>query len=1113
MSYSHNRLNLTPGSLYVDKLAVRHILPIDQANNEYSTNTIFAVAPNGELEGYNPAVWFSSIGYTDPSTIQGQIISTIDLLNAADQSTVAGLGSAGYISTATLNVALQSTVAGLTTSTPVSVDLFYNTLDNLANTPYNYISSTQLQSTVAGLGSAGYVSTIGGILGVKGISTGSLTTSTVTFRDIMDGQEKPLYSQGGNLYFGAQSLAGSLDISVNSVTAPIISTLTINAQNSAIERRWAAVGLNSNVGSVSYSTDDGASWSSPLSVFTGTINRIKYIAGRWYAMGQGGSEYGLKYSVDGVTWQNTNIFPGVNAYTITYNGSYYVAGGDGPTTTYISTDGITFTAATDHFTTSVRDILYNGSQWIAVGADSTSAIKTSKDGINWSNTSFGPGSASSIATNGHTIVVGLEGAITSIYYSTDGGITWITSTNSFTNTTSKIVWNTSYYVAVGDTIPYIKYSRDGKTWSDASGTGAAAVNSVFWNGRTHRSTTSEGTVYQSVDGITWATTTVTDLSNQSITYSIDTKDVLIAPNVTLYGVDVPHYYNSTSQIYAAPDALILNDTLNVRRGTVGVMKGDPSVAYHLDVEGAINASTIYVSSVQMNDLLNGQPNRVDFVNGQFRVNGTTPFQSTVAGLGSTGYVSTSGLTSTVAGLGQIYVSSTGYLNDMQSTVAGLGQTYVSTPSLTSTVAGLGQFYVSTPSLTSTVAGLGQFYISTPSLASTVAGLGSAGYVSTATLNQRFGQAVISTLRLTTQMNQNTPYTIDLNNTSAFPTMSSILRVKDTFNTNIISEYKPQILIQGFNNGATDYENGLALITDSTRAQLALNKSTFIELYNEKIGINQTLPAATLDISGDLNVSGNITCSTISVPLSFTNLEVTNLTTSTLYASLDTTIEGNVILFTSSLLIGNANSLTNAIRFYGTYNDNQIPYTTTVIAERVYEPGTEKSEMLIYKGNDIENPEGPDRIRHLSRVHQFDITATADAWYDNSGGVPASLVSGALYINQSGQVGINTTSPTTTLDVSGTFKSRLNFLDVTSGPLALGSTHYGSYVVLSTGYSGTITFPATAPEGAIVVLINDSGGDRTIAVTSPATLKGNTSTTLTNNSTRSVAYHGTNWYGL
>lgn len=107
--------------------------------------------------------------------------------------------------------------------------------------------------------------------------------------------------------------------------------------------------------------------------------------------------------------------------------------------------------------------------------------------------------------------------------------------------------------------------------------------------------------------------------------------------------------------------------------------------------------------------------------------------STVAGLGTAGYVSTLSLLSTVAGLGTAsYISSL----SLQSTVAGLGTaSYVSSLSLQSTVAGLGSAsYISSPSLQSTVAGLGTAsYISSLTLLSTIAGLGTAGYISSPSL--------------------------------------------------------------------------------------------------------------------------------------------------------------------------------------------------------------------------------------------------------------------------------------------------------------------------------------------------------------------------------------------
>jgi hypothetical protein len=136
----------------------------------------------------------------------------------------------------------------------------------------------------------------------------------------------------------------------------------------------------------------------------------------------------------------------------------------------------------------------------------------------------------------------------------------------------------------------------------------------------------------------------------------------------------------------------------------------------------------------------------------------TAFTSTVAGLGSAGYISTASLISTTAGL-QIQFQTAGFLStaNLISTVTGLGSagyastSYVlqqissfstalgsvgagnlTTANLTSTVQGLGSAsYISSSQLISTVAGIGSGSGLTQTvLTSTVIGLGTIGYIST-----------------------------------------------------------------------------------------------------------------------------------------------------------------------------------------------------------------------------------------------------------------------------------------------------------------------------------------------------------------------------------------------
>lgn len=75
-----------------------------------------------------------------------------------------------------------------------------------------------------------------------------------------------------------------------------------------------------------------------------------------------------------------------------------------------------------------------------------------------------------------------------------------------------------------------------------------------------------------------------------------------------------------------------------------------------------------------------------------------------------------------------------------------------------------------------------------------------------------------------------------------------------------------------------------------------------------------------------------------------------------------------INMSGDLKIGNGTS-PNAIYFYGTTGDAPGGYNHTFIAERLW-GGTESSELVLFKGNDISSSTGPDRIRHIAAAHLF-----------------------------------------------------------------------------------------------------------------------------------------------
>jgi len=131
----------------------------------------------------------------------GAVGSGISIIQLA--SSITGLGSAGYVSTASL----YSTVAGLGTAGYVSSATLATTVAGLGTT--GYVSTASLYSTVVGLGTAGYVS-----------SAQFTSFSNFIYNPIS-------YISSGNLFSTTANLLGYIDGFVNS-QGTAISSFTVN---------------------------------------------------------------------------------------------------------------------------------------------------------------------------------------------------------------------------------------------------------------------------------------------------------------------------------------------------------------------------------------------------------------------------------------------------------------------------------------------------------------------------------------------------------------------------------------------------------------------------------------------------------------------------------------------------------------------------------------------------------------------------------------------------------------------------------------------------------------------------------------------------------------------
>ncbi len=165
-------------------------------------------------------------------------------------------------------------------------------------------------------------------------------------------------------------------------------------------RLWVGVGLGTSApASIEYSFD-GLTWSNAASGgFTGNGYGVAWNGQQWVAVGADSTAAAtIKYSFDGSNWSNSasGSFT-VGGYGVAWNGRMWVAvgnGGSAAASIKYSMDGINWSnSLSGGFTTEGRGVSWNGSRWIATGIHSTAAsnIQISSDGINWAAPTSGSG--------------------------------------------------------------------------------------------------------------------------------------------------------------------------------------------------------------------------------------------------------------------------------------------------------------------------------------------------------------------------------------------------------------------------------------------------------------------------------------------------------------------------------------------------------------------------------------------------------------------------------------------------------------------------------------------------------------------------------------------------
>lgn len=293
-------------------IALRRIFAYDISNNmPFSTGFVLTALTKGTASFVSPNVTLSTIGFPNLpatiSTLSGELFSTAQFISLVYTSTiisylpstVAGLGTAGYVSTSFYDDKTVSTVKGLGTVGYVSTSFYdatmISTVEGLGTAGYlssavvqapivstviglgtvGYISSSQLLSSLTGLGSLGYVSSsqltssLNGLVTLGFISSSQLTSSLTSS---LNGLGTLGYLSSSQLFSSITSL-GSLGYVSTSQLTSTVAGLASSRYVSTTQLTSTIVGLGS-IGYLSTSQIFRSTYSNNLS---GNWSNVGYL--------------------------------------------------------------------------------------------------------------------------------------------------------------------------------------------------------------------------------------------------------------------------------------------------------------------------------------------------------------------------------------------------------------------------------------------------------------------------------------------------------------------------------------------------------------------------------------------------------------------------------------------------------------------------------------------------------------------------------------------------------------------------------------------------------------------------------------------------------------------
>ena len=302
-------------------------------------------------------------------------------------------------------------------------------------------------------------------------------------------------ANGITLLAGGSSGTNMLLVSANGANWVIGATTGTKGINELIYAGglWVAVAGSSfpdGNGGIATSVD-GTNWTVRLNSFGRKYVGVAQGNGRFVAV----SSSGIAISTNGLDWSEPFI-PNTSGNAIAFAfGRFFI----GSTYIRFSTDGLTWTDATNTFGADVRAFAFGGGRLVGLG--SASSAWWTDDGPTWTRTLFIATGNWISAAYGNGVFVGLVDSTPSIWTSTNGS-NWVQRTvGDYFH--SGISFADGQFILAG-TFGHIFTSPDGTNWTArSSNEGISSVKRIAYLNGGYVAVGDVGMIMTSPDGTTW----------------------------------------------------------------------------------------------------------------------------------------------------------------------------------------------------------------------------------------------------------------------------------------------------------------------------------------------------------------------------------------------------------------------------------------------------------------------------------------------------------------------------------------------------------------------------------------------------------------------------------